>query len=330
MKKLIEISGMTKLFPLGGGKAITALNHVSFDIFEGETFGLIGESGSGKSTAGRCILNLIPLTSGTLVYKGVEYSRLNHKTKKMIRSEMQMVFQDPYYSLNPRRSVWDTVEGTLLCRGGSKRTVCREMTEAAQKQVQLKEEDFGKYAHQLSAGQQQRVGIARAMAANPKFVVLDEPTSSLDVSVRAEIIDLLRHLQEKLGSTYLFISHDLSTVEHLCHRVAILYLGSIVEYGTVEQVFHRHLHPYSKALMASVMPADPDAKKNEYALSGEIPSAIDMPPGCHLAGRCPEAERRCFEECPPMIEAEPGHLVKCHHVKPCAQACAATGELALV
>lgn len=321
MNTLIEISGMTKLFPIGGNRTITALNHVSFNINEGETFGLIGESGSGKSTAGRCLLNLIPLTSGALTYRGVEYSKPTKDTAKQIRRDMQMVFQDPYYSLNPRRNVWDTVMGTLVCRGDIARTTCEEMTRAALGWVHLKEEDFGKYAHQLSAGQQQRVGIARAMAANPKFVVLDEPTSSLCVSVRAEIIDLLRGLQEKLGSTYLFISHDLSTVEHLCHRVAILYLGSIVEYGTVEQVFHRHLHPYSKALLASVMLADPDAPKNTYALTGEIPSAINLPKGCHLAKRCPEAEPRCFEEDPPMIEAEPGHLVKCFHVKRCAEAC---------
>lgn len=323
MNKLIEVAGMTKLFPIGAKRHITALNHVSFDIMEGETFGLIGESGSGKSTAGRCILNLIPLTAGTLVYKGMEYSRLTREKKWIIRGDMQMVFQDPYYSLNPRRTVWDTVEGTLICRNGMSPARRRDMVREALAQVQLKEEDYGKYAHQLSAGQQQRLGIARAMAAKPKFVVLDEPTSSLDVSVRAEIIDLLRKLQAELGSTYLFISHDLSTVEHLCHRVAILYLGSIVECGTVDQVFRRHLHPYSRALLASVMPADPDAPKNEYVLSGEIPSAIDLPKGCHLAKRCPEVEARCLEEDPPMVEAEPGHLVKCYHAKRCGEACAA-------
>lgn len=312
MNKLIEVQGMTKLFSIGHNRFVTALNHVSFDIFDGETFGLIGESGSGKSTAGRCLLNLIPLTQGKLIYRGIDYSRLHRNNRKMIRSEMQMVFQDPYYSLNPRRNVWDTVEGTLMNRGYTPQQR-KELTEQALAQVNLTPENYTKYAHQLSAGQQQRVGIARAMAAHPKFVVLDEPTSSLDVSVRAEIIDLLKKLQEQMGSTYLFISHDLSTIEHLCHRVAIMYLGSIVEYGTVEQIFRHHRHPYSKALLASVMIADPDAQKNTYKLSGEIPSAINLPKGCHLASRCPEAEGRCFMQTPALTQVGPGHFVKCFH-----------------
>lgn len=317
MNKLIEIKDMTKLFPIGKGKAVTALNSVSFDILEGETFGLIGESGSGKSTAGRCILNLLPLTRGQLIYKGMDYSKLDRTKEAIIRKEMQMVFQDPYYSLNPRVNIWDTVEGTLLSSQYSP-SERKDMTYEALKRVQIREDDFYKYAHQISAGQQQRVGIARATVARPKFIVLDEPTSSLDVSVRGEIIDLLRELQEMLGTTYLFISHDLSTIEHICHRVAVLYLGSIVEYGTVEDIFKNQVHPYSKALLASVMVPDPNAKKSSYKLSGEIPSAIDLPVGCHLASRCPEAEERCFKERPPMIEVSPGHFASCFHCKACS------------
>lgn len=314
MKKLIEVKNMTKLFAVKQNKMLTALNSVSFDIMEKETFGLIGESGSGKSTAGRCILNLIPLTKGTLIYKGIDYSRLNKSTNALIRSEMQMVFQDPYYSLNPRVNIWDTVETTLRSHDYSKKQR-EQMTCEALRRVHIQEEDFYKYAHQISAGQQQRVGIARATAAKPKFIVLDEPTSSLDVSVRAEIIDLLNELQVKLGTTYLFISHDLSTIEHICHRVAVLYLGNIVEYGTVNEIFHHHVHPYSRALLASVMVPDPNVKKEEYKLSGEIPSAIDLPRGCNLSSRCPEVEERCFAEHPPMVEVTPGHFAYCFHAK---------------
>ena len=314
MKKLIEVKNMTKLFTVKHNKVLTALNSVSFDIMEKETFGLIGESGSGKSTAGRCLLNLIPLTNGTLTYKGIDYSKLNKSNKALIRSEMQMVFQDPYYSLNPRVNVWDTVETTLNKRIYN-RSQREQMTYDALRRVHIQEEDFYKYAHQISAGQQQRVGIARATAANPKFIVLDEPTSSLDVSVRAEIIDLLNELQVKLGTTYLFISHDLSTIEHICHRVAVLYLGNIVEYGTVDEIFNNNVHPYSKALLASVMVPDPKIKKEKYKLSGEIPSAINLPKGCNLATRCPEAESRCFSEPPPMVEVAPGHFVNCIHAK---------------
>lgn len=315
MSKLIEVKNMTKQFAVKNNKVLTALNSVSFDIMEKETFGLIGESGSGKSTAGRCILNLIPLTKGTLIYKGIDYSKLNKTNKKLIRSEMQMVFQDPYYSLNPRVNVWDTVETTLNSRLYNKNQK-EEMTFEALRRVHIQEEDFYKYAHQISAGQQQRVGIARATAANPKFIVLDEPTSSLDVSVRAEIIDLLNELQIKLGTTYLFISHDLSTIQHICHRVAVLYLGNIVEYGTVDEIFNNNVHPYSRALLASVMVPDPEVKREKYKLSGEIPSAIDLPKGCNLASRCPEAEEKCFKEHPPMIEVTPGHFVSCIHAKP--------------
>ena len=194
---------------------------------------------------------------------------------------------------------------------------CLEMAKEALDLVRLKESDYNKYAHQLSAGQQQRVGIARAISAHPKFIVLDEPTSSLDVSIRAEIIDLLVHLQKNMDVSYLFISHDLSTIQYICHRVAVMYLGSIVEYGTVEHLFKNYSHPYSKALLASVMVPDPDIKRSNYKLTGEIPSAINLPKGCALASRCKEAEPRCFESNPQMVEIEKGHFVKCFHAKGC-------------
>jgi len=316
MKNLLEIESLTKLFPISGTKdVVSAVNNVSFEIREGETFGLIGESGSGKSSVGRCLLNLINPTKGVLRYKGMDYSNFGKKEESIIRSEMQMVFQDPYYSLNPRKTVWDTVEDTLRVNKtlpeGERKT---KVSEALDK-VQISRNDYEKYPHQLSAGQQQRVGIARAIAPNPKFIVLDEPTSSLDLSVRAEIIDLLVKLQKEDGITYLFISHDLSTVQYLCHRVAIMYLGKIVEYGTVDQVFRNHNHPYSKALLASVMKADPKIPRSNYRLSGEIPSPINLPKGCFLASRCPEAEDKCREIEPPLIEVEKGQFVHCHHAK---------------
>ncbi len=326
MGNLLEVKNLTKLFPVGYKKNITAINSISFEVHEGETLGLIGESGSGKSTVGRCILNLIKPTAGTLIYRGTKYSDLTRNQRREIQKEMQMVFQDPNYSLNPRVCVWDTVYNTLKVNKDFTPEQCQRMTKEALDQVYLKEADYNKYAHQLSAGQQQRVGIARAIAAHPKFIVLDEPTSSLDVSIRAEIIDLLRNLQKNMGVSYLFISHDLSTIQYICNRVAVMYLGSIVEYGTVDQLFKNHQHPYSKALLASVMVPDPDIKRSDYKLTGEIPSSINLPKGCTLASRCMEAEEICFERNPDMVETEPGHFVKCHKAIPCVGCSACAGK----
>lgn len=326
MGNLLEVKNLTKLFPVGYKKNITAINSISFEVHEGETLGLIGESGSGKSTVGRCILNLIKPTAGTLIYRGTKYSDLTRNQRREIQKEMQMVFQDPNYSLNPRVCVWDTVYNTLKVNKDFTPDQCQRMTKEALDQVYLKEADYNKYAHQLSAGQQQRVGIARAIAAHPKFIVLDEPTSSLDVSIRAEIIDLLRNLQKNMGVSYLFISHDLSTIQYICNRVAVMYLGSIVEYGTVDQLFKNHQHPYSKALLASVMVPDPDIKRSDYKLTGEIPSSINLPKGCTLASRCMEAEEICFERNPDMVETEPGHFVKCHKAIPCVGCSACAGK----
>ena len=227
-----------------------------------------------------------------------------------------MVFQDPYYSLNPRKTIYDTVNDTLKVNKALSKEQRDEMTVHALDLVRIKTEDYNKYAHQISAGQQQRVGIARAIAANPKFVVLDEPTSSLDMSIRAEIIDLLKKLQQDVGMSYMFISHDLSTIRYLCHRVAVMYLGTIVEYGTAEQLFLRYAHPYSKALLAAVMAPDPKVERKTYKLTGEIPSAINLPKACPLASRCAEACDKCFREEAPMVEVEAGHFVKCHFAKP--------------
>ena len=312
MGALLEVKGLRKEFAAGGRKKLTAINGIDLQICPGETFGLIGESGSGKSTVGRCVLDLLKPTDGKIRYKGEDLIHCDLHKKKKLRREMQMVFQDPYYSLNPRSTTWDTVYETLRvdkCIGQ------RELSERVREvlgSVCIKEEEYGKYPHQLSAGQQQRVGIARAIVARPNFIVLDEPTSSLDVSIRSEIIGLLGELQKEMGVAYLFISHDLSTIKYLCHRVAVMYLGSIVEYGSVPQIFEGHSHPYSKALLASVMVADPKVERSSYKLAGEIPSPIDLPPGCPLASRCPEATEVCRKKEPDMIQVEKGHFVKCH------------------
>lgn len=312
MGALLEVKGLRKEFAAGGRKKLTAINGIDLQICPGETFGLIGESGSGKSTVGRCVLDLLKPTDGSIHYKGEDLIHCDRHRKKKLRREMQMVFQDPYYSLNPRSTTWDTVYETLRVDKSLGQEELSERVREVLGAVYIKEEEYGKYPHQLSAGQQQRVGIARAIVSRPNFIVLDEPTSSLDVSIRAEIIGLLGELQQEMGVAYLFISHDLSTIKYLCHRVAVMYLGSIVEYGSVTQIFEGRSHPYSKALLASVMAADPKVGRSSYKLTGEIPSPIDLPPGCPLASRCPEAGEACRRREPDMIQVEKGHFVKCH------------------
>lgn len=315
MDKLIEVRDLVKIFSIKGTKdKLTAVNKVSFDITEGQTFGLIGESGSGKSTVGRCILNLLKITGGTLSFQGIEYSNMKKKEFKPIREKTQMVFQDPNYSLNPRRTIWQTVENAINVRKKLQAGEKRDLVKRALSEVHIEKEDYDKYPHQLSMGQQQRVGIARAIVSRPRFIVLDEPTSSLDITVRGELIDLLVKLQRDLGITYLFISHDLSTIQYICNMVAVMYLGILIEIGSKNQIFFKQRHPYSKALLASVMVADPTVKRSDYKLSGEIPSPINLPKGCFLASRCPEVEKRCKYEPPPLHELEKGHFTRCFNV----------------
>lgn len=309
MPAMIEVAGLKKEFDLKGGKQkLVAVDDVAFSIGESETYGLIGESGSGKTTVGRLILRLLEPTRGTMFYNGVSYESMKLRRFSAIRRQMQMVFQDPYYSLNPTRTVWDAVAGSCHAARHEK----RELVKEALDRVQIETSIYGKYPHQISMGAQQRVGIARAIVSKPRFIVLDEPTSSLDLTVRGEIMNLLTDLQKQLGISYLFISHDLSTIQHMCHRVSIMYLGQIVESGTVSQVFNHSSHPYSEALLASVMHPDPDRKRTQYHLSGEIPSPINLPDACYLATRCPEASDRCFKEKPDIKDVAEGHTVRCH------------------
>ena len=312
MKRLIEVIGLRKEFDAkenGKKKKLIAVDDVTFSIEESQTYGLIGESGSGKTTVGRVLLRLIDPTSGKMIFEGREYQKMKSRQFLSIRRKTQMVFQDPFYSLNPNQTVWGNVAGSSRKKGKALEKAVR----TAFDRVQIEESLYNKYPHQISMGQQQRTGIARAIVDTPKFIVLDEPTSSLDLSVRGEIMVLLVQLQKELKISYLFISHDLSTIKHMCHKVSIMYLGQVVESGDVNTVFGNTSHPYSRALLSSVMYPDPTIKRSDYKLKGEIPSPIDLPCACYLGKRCPEATEICFKERPPIKEIGKGHFVRCHN-----------------
>ena len=312
----LEIQHLSKHFATRTKKQVLiAVNDVSLRFPKGKTLGLIGESGSGKSTIGRGILRLTEPTQGKILCEGKDLARLKEKEfRKQWRPRMQMVFQDPFDSLNPRMNIRSLLlepirhAGTLNGRDPDK------VVEELLRKVKLDPEVATAYRHQLTPGQQQRVGIARAIATSPAFLVLDEPISLLDISVRAEIMRILYEIQEKEGLTYLFISHDLSTVQDFCHHVAVMYLGRIVETGTVEQVFGHPAHPYSKALLQSVLYPDPQKRHQPLQLSGEIPSPIDTPAGCPLHTRCPRATEKCKNTVQAFQDIGGGHLVACMEV----------------
>jgi oligopeptide/dipeptide ABC transporter ATP-binding protein len=322
---LLEVDGLVKHFPLRGlgvwldtlrGRippAVRAVDGVSFSIDPGETVGLVGESGCGKSTVARCVLRLLEPTAGRIRFDGVELTALAEEPLRRRRRDIQMVFQDPTASLNPRLTVRRTVEDPLSLHTGLGRAARRERARAVLAQVGLGTELLDRYPHELSGGQRQRVNIARAIATEPRFVVLDEPTSALDVSIRARIILLLDELRAKLGMTYLFISHDLATVKYLARRVVVMYLGALVELAPTRELFTHPLHPYTRALLSAIPVPDPDAKRERLVLSGEVPSPIDIPAGCRLRTRCPLAQPICTEPVP-LREVAPDHLVACHLV----------------
>ncbi len=310
-ERLLEVRDLVKHFPAGHGRAVKAVNGVSFHIERGEALALVGESGSGKTTAGRCILRLIEPTGGAILFRGQDVGALTAAAFRLQRGHIQMVFQEPYDSLNPRMRIRKIVEEPLrLVRSMAERRR-RDRVAEILGMVGFESSVLDKYPHQLSAGEQQRVGIARALVTEPELVVLDEPTSALDVSVRAEILNLLADLQESLGLSYLFISHDLTAVRRVCNRVAIMYLGRIVETGETEEIFERPLHPYSRALLSSVLYPDPQEKLSRFVLTGEIPSPVDLPSGCHLHQRCPWAVGQCAAEDPALEELLPGRRVRC-------------------
>jgi peptide/nickel transport system ATP-binding protein len=311
---VVEIENLIKRFPVKGGRELTAVNDVSFAIGRGEAVALVGESGSGKTTVGRCVLRLIEPTAGTVRFKGHDVSLLPIAQFRQLRSRIQMVFQDPFDSMDPRQRIGEAIlEPLRLTRNLSAAERTARLAELLDL-VGLDGATNALYPHQMSAGELQRVGIARAIATEPDLVVFDEPTSALDVSVRAEILNLLRDLQRRLGVAYLFISHDLTAVRRLCHRTAVLYLGRLVEIGETDALFDAPLHPYSRALLSSVLYPDPARPRAPFALAGEIPSPIDQPTGCALHARCPLATAHCAQIEPPLEERAPGRRLACLNV----------------
>lgn len=309
---LLRVENLVKHFPLTGSRAVVrAVNDVTFDVGRGETLGLVGESGSGKTTVGRCVLGLIEPTDGKVYFHDNDIFGLRGSAFRKLRPRLQLVFQDPYDSLDPRRTAFSAIAEPLSLAAMKRRQREERVFELA-RLVGLPEDLLFAYPHELSGGQQQRVGMARSMAMEPEFVVLDEPTSLLDSLARAEIINTLIDLQNRLGVAYLFISHDLMTVRQISSRVAVMYLGKIVETAPTEELFARPMHPYSKALISSFLPANPEAKLSEFALAGEIPSPINLPQGCHLYSRCPLAQPECRTAFPPLVEVGPDHFSACY------------------
>jgi oligopeptide transport system ATP-binding protein len=323
---LLEIRDLKKHFPVGEGLfsrnkgAVKAVDGVSLTVEEGETLGIVGESGCGKSTLGRTILRLIEPTSGEVVFQGKNLVTMSQRELREMRRQMQIIFQDPYASLNPRMRVGDIVGEGLeihkLAKGKAKRDRVMELLH----QVGLREDHYGRYPHEFSGGQRQRIGIARALAVNPKFIVADEPVSSLDVSIQAQIINLLQELQEKMHLTYFFISHDLRVVEHISHRVAIMYLGKIVEIAKSETIYQDAKHPYTRALLSSVPMLDISQRKEHVVLQGDVPSPVHPPPGCAFHPRCAYREAICDKTEPPLDFAADGHGVACHVFGPIKRA----------
>ncbi len=315
---VLEVTDLKKHFPVTAGLFSKTVGHVyavdgvSFTVRKGETLGLVGESGCGKSTVGKTIMRLIEPTDGSIKIRGKEITRVTGEALRNYRREMQIVFQDPYSSLNPRMSAGDIVGEALENYGIARGKEKERQVEALFDRVGLRKEHMLKYPHEFSGGQRQRLGIARALALNPSLIVADEPVSALDVSVQAQVINLLMDLQEEFNLTFLFISHDLAVVEHISHRIAVMYLGKIVEVTDKTTLFKMPLHPYSEALLSAVPIPDPTMRRERIILQGDVPSPINPPSGCRFHTRCPYAVERCRAEEPPLQEVAPGHIVACH------------------
>ncbi|MFJ7953790.1 ABC transporter ATP-binding protein [Lysinibacillus sp. NPDC096418] len=315
---LLRVEGLKKYFPIRKGifnkqvGDVKAVDNISFDVFEGETLGIVGESGCGKSTAGRLLMRLLEPTSGNIEFAGKEISELSNKEMRKARRDIQMIFQDPYASLNPRHNIGKILEEPLIVHGMGKAAERKKKVLELLQIVGLNEYHIKRYPHQFSGGQRQRIGIARALMTNPRLIIADEPVSALDVSIQAQVLNLMQKLQKDLKLTYIFISHDLGVVRHISNRVGVMYLGRLVELTASEDLYAEPLHPYTQALLSAVPVPDPAFEREQFIISGDIPSASNPPSGCAFHTRCPFKKEECSTVVPNMQEVKPGHYVACH------------------
>lgn len=317
-KVLLKVDNLKKYFPIRHGMFarhvgdVKAVDDVSFELFEGETLGIVGESGCGKSTTGRAIMRLHEPTDGQVTFDGVELTKLNSEQMRKVRREIQMVFQDPYASLNPRHTVEKILEEPLIVHGIGNAKERKKKVHEYLEIVGLSPYHVKRYPHQFSGGQRQRIGIARALMTNPKLIIADEPVSAMDVSIQAQVLNLMQRLQEDLKLTYIFIAHDLGVVRHISDRVGVMYLGRLVEIAESESLYHEPLHPYTQALLSAVPIPDPQFEREQLLLKGDIPSPSNPPTGCTFHTRCPFAMDKCKQEIPMLQQVKPGHSVACH------------------